>query len=61
VWAPTREQALRRGRRALGEFRIEGIKTTVPLHARLVDDERVRSGDVHTSYLEERLEGERVG
>jgi acetyl-CoA carboxylase, biotin carboxylase subunit len=61
VWAPTREQALRRGRRALGEFRIEGIKTTVPLHARLVEDERVRSGDVHTSYLEQRLQGERVG
>ena len=40
-------QALRRGRRALREFRIEGIATTVPLHMRLVDDERVRSGDVH--------------
>jgi acetyl-CoA carboxylase biotin carboxylase subunit len=57
VWAPTREQALRRGRRALGEMRIEGIKTTAPLHARLVDDERVRAGDVHTGYLEELLSG----
>jgi acetyl-CoA carboxylase biotin carboxylase subunit len=61
VWAPTREQALSRGRRALGEMRIEGIKTTVPLHARLVDDERVRSGDVHTGYLEELLQREQVG
>jgi acetyl-CoA carboxylase, biotin carboxylase subunit len=61
VWAPTREQALRRGHRALGEIRIEGIKTTVPLHARLVDDERVRAGDVHTGYLEELLQRERVG
>jgi acetyl-CoA carboxylase biotin carboxylase subunit len=60
VWAPTRDQALRRGRRALGEVRIEGIKTTVPLHARLVDDERVRAGDIHTGYLEELLEGERA-
>jgi acetyl-CoA carboxylase biotin carboxylase subunit len=60
VWAPTRDQALHRGRRALAELRIEGIKTTVPLHARLVDDERVRAGDVHTGYLEELLEGERV-
>jgi acetyl-CoA carboxylase biotin carboxylase subunit len=60
VWAPTRDQALRRGRRALRELRIEGIKTTVPLHARLVNDERVRAGDVHTGYLEELLEGERV-
>ncbi|MQA74019.1 MAG: acetyl-CoA carboxylase biotin carboxylase subunit [Solirubrobacterales bacterium] len=63
VWAPTREQALRRGRRALRELRIEGVKTTTPLHLRLVDDERVRSGDVHTGYLEELLatgEGEGV-
>ena len=55
VWAPTREQALRRGRRALREFRIEGIATTVALHMHLVDDERVRSGDVHTGYLEQLL------
>jgi acetyl-CoA carboxylase biotin carboxylase subunit len=55
VWAPTREQALRRGRRALGELRIEGIATTAPLHLRLVDDDRVRAGDVHTGYLEELL------
>jgi acetyl-CoA carboxylase, biotin carboxylase subunit len=55
VWAPTREQALLRGRRALGELRIEGIKTTAALHARLVDDERVRAGNVYTGYLEELL------
>jgi acetyl-CoA carboxylase, biotin carboxylase subunit len=55
VWAPTREQALRRGRRALGELRIEGVATTVPLHLRLVEDERVMAGDVHTGYLEELL------
>ena len=55
VWAPTREQALRRGRRALGELRIEGIATTAPLHLRLVDDDRIRAGDVHTGYLEELL------
>ena len=55
VWAPTRRQALRRGRRALGELRIEGIATTAPLHLRLVDDDRVRAGDVHTGYLEELL------
>jgi acetyl-CoA carboxylase, biotin carboxylase subunit len=55
VWAPTREQALLRGRRALGELRIEGIKTTAALHARMVDDEGVRAGNVHTGYLEELL------
>jgi acetyl-CoA carboxylase, biotin carboxylase subunit len=53
VWAPTREQALRRGRRALEEFRIEGVETTIPLHIRLVDDEHVLAGDFHTGYLEQ--------
>jgi acetyl-CoA carboxylase, biotin carboxylase subunit len=55
VWAPTREQALRRGRRALEEFRIEGVETTIPLHLRLVEDERVLAGDFHTGYLEQLL------
>jgi acetyl-CoA carboxylase, biotin carboxylase subunit len=55
VWAPTREQALRRGRRALDEFVIEGVATTIPLHRRLVEDERVLAGDFHTGYLERLL------
>jgi acetyl-CoA carboxylase biotin carboxylase subunit len=55
VWAPTREQALRRGRRALREFRIEGVATTIPLHLELVEDEGVLAGDVHTGYLEQLL------
>ena len=60
VWAPTREQAILRGRRALEELRIDGIKTTIPLHLRLVDDENVRSGEFHTQYLEEILVQEPV-
>ncbi|MDX6717109.1 MAG: acetyl-CoA carboxylase, biotin carboxylase subunit [Baekduia sp.] len=56
VWAPDREQAIRRGRRALQELRLEGVKTTTPLHLRLLDDERVRRGEVHTGYLEELLD-----
>ena len=59
VWAPTREQALRRGRRALEELSIEGVATTIPLHLRLVEDERVLSGDVHTGYLEQLLASRR--
>jgi acetyl-CoA carboxylase, biotin carboxylase subunit len=59
VWAPTRRQALRRGLRALEEFKIEGIATTIPLHVRLVQDERVLAGDFHTGYLEELLAPER--
>jgi acetyl-CoA carboxylase biotin carboxylase subunit len=52
VWALTREEAIGRARRALREYRLEGIKTTIPLHLRLLEDEAFRSGDYHTGYLE---------
>jgi len=55
VWALTREEAINRARRALREYRLEGIKTTIPLHMRLLDDGAFRSGDYHTDYLEELL------
>jgi len=57
VWALTRDEAISRARRALREYRLEGIKTTIPLHLRLLEDEAFRSGDYHTGYLEELLEG----
>ncbi len=53
VWAPTREQAIDRMIRALLEFRIEGVKTTIPFHLKLLQHEKFRSGDVSTRFLEE--------
>ena len=55
VWALTREEAINRARRALREYRLEGIKTTIPLHMRLIEDDAFRSGEYHTGYLEELL------
>ncbi len=52
-----RYEALARGRRALEEYRLEGIKTTIPLHLRLIRDESFLSGAYDTGYLE-RLLGE---
>ena len=57
VHGADRHEALMRGRRALEEYRLEGIKTTVPLHLRLVEDEAFVSGEYDTGYLE-RLLGE---
>jgi acetyl-CoA carboxylase biotin carboxylase subunit len=57
VWALSREEAIRRARRALREYRLEGIKTTIPLHLRLLDEEPFHSGNYHTGYLEELLNG----
>jgi acetyl-CoA carboxylase biotin carboxylase subunit len=58
VWALTREEAINRARRALREYRIEGLKTTLPLHTRLLEDDAFRSGEYHTDYLEELLKKE---
>jgi len=57
VWALSREEAIKRARRALREYRLEGIKTTIPLHLRLLDEEVFQSGNYHTGYLEELLNG----
>ncbi len=58
VWGADRHEALARGRRALAEYRLEGIKTTIPLHLRLLDDEAFVSGEYDTGYLEKLLSEE---
>jgi acetyl-CoA carboxylase, biotin carboxylase subunit len=55
VWGLDREEAIHRSNRALREYRLEGIKTTIPLHLRLLEDDAFRSGKYHTGYLEELL------
>jgi acetyl-CoA carboxylase, biotin carboxylase subunit len=47
-----REEAIVRMKRALGEFMIEGIKTTIPFHLQLMDDKNFRAGKFNTSFLE---------
>ena len=49
--ARTREEVIRKMERALDEFIIEGVKTTVPFHQRLMKDENFRSGNFHTGFL----------
>jgi acetyl-CoA carboxylase biotin carboxylase subunit len=52
AYGQTREEAIERGKRALGEFVIGGIKTTIPFHQRVLDTEAFISGDVDTSFIE---------
>jgi acetyl-CoA carboxylase biotin carboxylase subunit len=54
VHARTREAALRRGTRALDEFAVAGLETTLPLHLAILEDEAFQRGGVPTSFLEER-------
>ncbi len=50
--AQTREECITKMARALDEFIVEGIKTTVPFHQQLMRDENFRSGDFHTGFLQ---------
>jgi len=49
--AQTREECILKMRRALDEFIIEGVRTTVPFHRQLMDDEQFRAGNFHTGFL----------
>ena len=53
VHAPTRKKALARMLRALDEFIIEGVKTTIPLHKRVLNHPKFVEGDFTTKFLEE--------
>ncbi len=52
VTGQSREEVVTRMKRALQEFVIEGIKTTIPFHIKLMDDPGFRSGNFTTKYLE---------
>jgi acetyl-CoA carboxylase biotin carboxylase subunit len=50
--ARTRDLAIARMKRALEVMVIEGIKTTIPLHLKIMDDPKFRAGDISTSFME---------
>lgn len=51
VRARTRDEAITKMERALDEFIVEGIKTTIPFHQRLMRNEQFQKGDFHTGFL----------
>ncbi len=60
VHARNRELAIARMRRALEAMVVEGIKTTVPLHLKIMNDERFQSGNFSTKFMEEFSSGNKV-
>lgn len=50
--AQTREEAIKKMQRALDEYIIEGIKTTIPFHQKLMKDEKFRAGDFTTKFMD---------
>ena len=59
VYGTTRERCIMRLKRALEEFVVEGMKTTIPLHQRVIRDEAFQSGDYTIKWLERWLEEQR--
>jgi acetyl-CoA carboxylase biotin carboxylase subunit len=52
TWGASRLEAIERMERALGEYIIEGIPTTIPFHRRVMKDPRFREGSLHTRFIE---------
>ncbi len=52
AWAPSREAAIRRMRRALSEYVVEGIRTNLAWFDEILADESFRAGDLSTAFLE---------
>lgn len=56
-WGSNRKQALSRMTRALGEFRISGIPTTLTLHTQILNHPHFKEGKISTHFLQEHAEG----
>lgn len=55
VWGSDREESIQRMKNALNELVIEGVKTTIPFHRRIMEDECFLKGDIHINFIEERI------
>ncbi len=55
VWGTDRIHAINRARRALEEFKIEGIKTTIPFHIKVLENEKFIEGDFDTSFIDKHI------
>ncbi|WP_297888589.1 acetyl-CoA carboxylase biotin carboxylase subunit [Sulfurihydrogenibium sp.] len=52
VWGKTREEAISRAKRALSEFKIEGLKTTIPFHLQILEHKEFLKGTYTTSLVD---------
>ncbi len=55
VWGETRAEAVSRARRALDEFIVVGIPTTIPFHQAVIEVEAFQSGEVYTDFVERHM------
>jgi acetyl-CoA carboxylase, biotin carboxylase subunit len=50
-----REEAIARMKRSLEEFVVEGVKTTIPFHRKIISSDSFRKGEIHTQFVETSL------
>lgn len=55
VWGKDRDEAIDRMRRALSEYVISGIKTTIPFHLKVLDNAFFRKGEIYTNFIQRRI------
>jgi acetyl-CoA carboxylase biotin carboxylase subunit len=55
VWGNDRNEAINRGRRALDEFVIMGLETTIPFHLKVLDNAFFKKGEVYTNFIARRV------
>ncbi|ABB15900.1 acetyl-CoA carboxylase biotin carboxylase subunit [Carboxydothermus hydrogenoformans] len=55
TWGQNREEAISRMQRALLEMRVEGIKTTIPFHLKVLENAFFRKGEVYTNFVQRRI------
>ncbi|HOV79836.1 MAG TPA: acetyl-CoA carboxylase biotin carboxylase subunit [Bacillota bacterium] len=55
VWGRDREEAVARAQRALNEYVIEGVQTTIPFHQRVLGNAFFRRGEVYTNFVQRRI------
>ena len=53
VWGADREEAIARMKRALSEFAVEGVHTTIPFHMKLLEHPKFVNGDFDIKFLDE--------
>ncbi|ACL69383.1 acetyl-CoA carboxylase, biotin carboxylase [Halothermothrix orenii H 168] len=55
VWDENREEAIKRMERALKEFTVEGVKTTIPFHLKILNNAFFRKGEYYTNFIQRRI------
>ena len=56
AWGRDRDEAITRMQRALREFEVGGVQTTIPLHLEILDNAFFRKGEVYVNFVQRRVD-----